>query len=84
MLWNLPEVAGLQAWRSLYGSAPENWPATSKDRESLTVQRIRGVVRLGAKRTSGALSPGGGFGRLGQGKSVRKRSFVSDALGFLV
>jgi hypothetical protein len=46
MLWNLPEVLDYKKRRDHYGSAPENWPATSKDRESLTVQRKRGVSLL--------------------------------------
>jgi hypothetical protein len=45
MLWNLREVLDYKRGDH-YGSAPENWPATSKDRESLTVQRKRGVSLL--------------------------------------
>jgi hypothetical protein len=55
MLWNLREVPDYKRGDH-YGSAPENSPATSKDRENLTVQRMRGV-RLGGKRTS-SVTPG--------------------------
>jgi len=55
MLWILWEVLDYKRG-DYYASAPENSPATPKDRESPTVQRLRGV-RLDGKRTSGA-TPG--------------------------